>query len=307
MRLGKCFAVTAALALAAGTALAQQALVTVKKVETKVGRAEEGDSAKVSGSVVITTTRPSGKVTRAFVVKPGDYTFIRPGEGWQAFSMPAKKEKATFLGVTTRLPSQTLQKQLSLPAGVGLVVEHVCPASPAKAAGIEKHDVLHKLEDQLLINAHQFAVLVRMHKPGEQIELTVIRQGKPRRVKAKLAEKELPVLRPGGVGVAPGFTVGRGGVGRRAPFGVTVGPAGVITKRKIAMADGEHTLTLTSEGDGKEHLEVRDKDGKVVFDGPINTPEERKEVPEDIRKKLDKIEKSVRVQLRSLKVQQQRQ
>src|SRR4051812_24857060 len=72
-------------------------------------------------------------------------------------------EKVSFLGVTTVPVSPTLTEQLGLPKGIGLVVTAVVPDSPA--AGILKsHDILTKLNDQLLIETHQLAVLVRSFK-----------------------------------------------------------------------------------------------------------------------------------------------
>ena len=53
--------------------------------------------------------------------------------------------------------------------GVGLLVNHVVPGSPAKLAGIEKHDVLHRLDDQYLINPPQLAVLIRTREPGDTV------------------------------------------------------------------------------------------------------------------------------------------
>src|SRR5258708_1330287 len=89
---------------------------------------------------------------------PGDAPF---------FFVEGKTEKAAFLGVSGSPVMPALREQLKLPKGVGLIVEHVEPKSPAEAAGIKQYDVLHKIGDQLLVNAHQLAVLVRMHKPGE--------------------------------------------------------------------------------------------------------------------------------------------
>lgn len=42
--------------------------------------------------------------------------------------------------------------------------------------------------------------------------------------------------------------------------------------------------------DGKKTLVVKDATGQELFNGPINTPEERAAVPEAIKPKLDKLE-----------------
>ena len=102
--------------------------------------------------------------------------------------------KAAFLGLETGTADATLRAQLKLPEGVGLTVRHVYDQSPAQAAGVQEHDVLYKLNDQLLINPEQYAVLVRTFKPGDEVELTVIREAQPLKLKAKLIEKEVDAL-----------------------------------------------------------------------------------------------------------------
>jgi len=102
--------------------------------------------------------------------------------------------KATYLGVEATEADETLRAQLKLPAGVGLAVRHVDEQGPAKTAGLQQHDVLYKLNDQLLINTQQFAVLVRTFKPDDKIELTVIREAQPVKLTATLVQKEVEAL-----------------------------------------------------------------------------------------------------------------
>jgi S1-C subfamily serine protease len=104
----------------------------------------------------------------------------------------SEKVKATYLGVETVAADDTLRAQLKLPDGVGLAVKHV--EGPAKDAGVQQHDVLYKLNDQLLINTAQLVVLVRTFKPGDKVELTVIRQAQPVQLSATLVEKEVETL-----------------------------------------------------------------------------------------------------------------
>ena len=101
--------------------------------------------------------------------------------------------KAAYLGVATKPVSETLVHHLDLPAGTGIVVDFVDPESPA-AETIHKHDILYKLNDQILVNHSQLAVLVRIHKPGEKITLTILRKGKKQELSVQLAEKEVPKL-----------------------------------------------------------------------------------------------------------------
>jgi serine protease Do len=103
---------------------------------------------------------------------------------------PAEKEIVTFLGVETAPVAETLAAQLNLPKDSGLVVNHVVPDSPA-ASVLKQHDVLVKLDDQLLVEPRQFAVLIRNHKEGDEVTFSYIRAGKQATAKVKLGKQEV--------------------------------------------------------------------------------------------------------------------
>jgi len=120
----------------------------------------------------------------------------RPGTTRVYFDRAAKdlpKEPVTFLGVETMPASPTLVSQLGLADGTGLVVTNVVPDSPATSV-LKEHDILVKLDDQLLIEVRQLAVLVRNHKEGDEITLTYIRGGKQQTATVKLVKREIPKL-----------------------------------------------------------------------------------------------------------------
>ena len=80
----------------------------------------------------------------------------------------------TFLGVETTNVGSTLGKQLGLTRGVGLVVARVVPDTAAEDV-LEKHDILVKFEDQMMISSNQLGVLVQAKEPGAEVELTIMR------------------------------------------------------------------------------------------------------------------------------------
>jgi hypothetical protein len=73
---------------------------------------------------------------------------------------------------------------------MGLVVNYVDDNGPSKGL-IQQHDVLQKLDDQWLANAEQLVALVRMHKPGDAVQVSLVRESKPMTVALKLAEKDV--------------------------------------------------------------------------------------------------------------------
>jgi hypothetical protein len=199
-----------------------------------------------------------------------------------------------------------------LPDGVGLRVVEVVPDSPAELE-LETGDILHKLGDQLLIEPGQLAVLVGLKAPGEAVELSWYRDGKPLTARITLGERppprnvqHLPVRPdprglPGLMPLAPPMLPdGFGGMEERMlemerrmealreemERGFQGGAAGTATtRRRVEVREGDSAMVIEVE-DGHATLRV-EEDGKVVFDGPVNTPQERAGVPEPYRDRLE--------------------
>jgi len=92
--------------------------------------------------------------------------------------MDPTRGPVTFLGLHVTPVDPTVTAQLGLPEGMGLAVRFVVPDSPADKAGLRRHDILRKLEDQLLIHPMQLQVLVRNYEAGEKVSLTLLRAGR---------------------------------------------------------------------------------------------------------------------------------
>jgi hypothetical protein len=249
-------------------------------------------------------------------------------------------EPVTYLGVETSPVGATLTAQLGLQDGAGLVVNQVVPDSPA-AAVLKPHDILLKLDDQLLVEQRQLAVLVRNHKEGDEVTLTFLRGGKQTTAKVKLAKHDAP--KQFGMEWTPGMPGFGGMTGNAFPFGPGVGNAtfetfgpgggqianpeeidrllGLIDRgfvpgqqrmnimhsgspgdrsinvtvntgnSHVVLDDEKGSLDLTIK-EGRKELVAKNTKGEQVFAGPIDTPEERKALPEDVRSRLDKLEDS---------------
>lgn len=104
---------------------------------------------------------------------------------------PARMEKVIYLGAVTSSAPAAMREQLKLSPGVGLVVERVEPDTAAEKAGLKQHDLIEKLDDQMLINPEQLATLLRSKKAGDEVTLAIVRQGEHQSIKAKLEEKEI--------------------------------------------------------------------------------------------------------------------
>lgn len=231
---------------------------------------------------------------------------------------PLDLEKVAFLGVQTAPADPALAAQLGLPRSTGLVVTDVVPDSPA-ASVLKVHDVLIKLDDQLLIDPHQLSVLVRNHKEGDDVALTYLRAGKEATTKVKLGQHEVPkmaALNPRGFTPAGGsmaWTSSHAPVAReevdRVLGLIDLGKDGaphIVRHNQLAgdrvisvtvntgdsnmsFSDDKGSLDLTIK-DGRKELVAKDPKGATIFSGPINTEEERKGLPADVAERLKKIE-----------------
>jgi serine protease Do len=233
-------------------------------------------------------------------------------------ALPAEMETVTFLGVQTAPVGPTLAAQLGLAKDHGLAVAEVVPDSPA-AGALQTHDILLKFNDQILVDVRQLTVLVRGAKEGDDVVLTYLRAGKQATATVKLARKEMPkrLAFEGAVG-EPGFNwqglaapvapVPRGDADRLLGM-IELGRDGARRVVRHNEVGGDRLVTITvntgdnqmSYSDEKGSLEVNTKDGvkalvakdangEVLFDGPINTPEERKALPPAVAERLAKIE-----------------
>jgi hypothetical protein len=220
--------------------------------------------------------------------------FLAPAfaAGAPAAEPPPAKEMATYLGVTTSAVDEALAAQLGLPKGVGLIVNYVAPASPAADAGLQRHDVLHKLGDQLLVNTPQLAVLVRLRKPGDKVNLALFRGGKQQTVEAQLGEREAPAGEPTLVGLKFGGLALPGDAARH----LIVRPAGpaqpAASHRAVFAEDGKTYAIETADG----RITITDQDGKVLHEGPADAPDSLKALPEGVRKKYEYFLKNMAVE-----------
>lgn len=224
-----------------------------------------------------------------FVVERLQGAQLNPDVEYVNLFVADDNKKAAYLGVGVEAPSDTVRSQLDLPDGAGLVVNYVDENGPSKDE-IRKHDVLRKLDDQILINADQLIALVRMHKPGETVSLTLLRQARPATVEIKLGEKkaespnkdfekylQLKVLSDGTAAPLGGVEVLS-----KVPVAGRL-YAAEADGRPITFNDGEVLAFLDGHGN---LLAVDVKTGNQLFHGPIATERQWQQVPELVRNKL---------------------
>ena len=96
---------------------------------------------------------------------------------------------AAFLGVSTQTITPALARQQSLPASEGALVTRVNSASAASDAGLRVGDVIVRIDGKPVNEASDVQALVRSRRPGDSLEVVVLRDGEERTLSAKLTER----------------------------------------------------------------------------------------------------------------------
>jgi serine protease Do len=244
------------------------------------------------------------------------------------FRLFERKLKPTaYVGVVTSPATPALSTQLGLGEGFGLVVDEVVPESPAKAAGIERYDVLKQFNEQQLVDPAQLATLVRSLGKDKEVTITIIRKGQEQKLTLKIGEKMLPEREQPDRRDGPGFPRRReeggrapqpsnpdrqGSRGENEPFGglkpadllrdIRPGAPEVLradwtngrsrwdaSRARVTMRDHDGEVEVLIR-DGRRTLTARGASGDTVFTGPVDTDDQRKAVPAPFRDKLSALE-----------------
>ena len=99
--------------------------------------------------------------------------------------------KAThpYVGVSYIPLTPAIAAQLNVTATKGALVQSVVDGSPAAKAGLQKGDIVTKVDGQELTTDSSFANTVESHKVGDTLTLTVVRNGQTMQVPVTLAER----------------------------------------------------------------------------------------------------------------------
>jgi hypothetical protein len=197
------------------------------------------------------------------------------------------------LGLKLTRASVVLRQQLALKRGAGLVVDDVAAGSRAARAGFAQHDVLVRLDDQLLVLPEQFDVLLESAEQDAPLECTVLRGGR---------QVAIPLGRGAVAGVQPPRTTLSTGQLRPTASSLALvqppaskqGPIEAAPLRRLAdetlvRQDADYLIRLTN-GD-ETRLMVSDPQGRVVFNAAIDTPEGRSRMPVSVRDRVDEMER----------------
>lgn len=100
-----------------------------------------------------------------------------------------KEDDGAWLGVTIQDLDESLRESMDLGDVEGVLVNGVNDESPAEKAGIEEGDVITAVDGKKVSTTPELVDAVRSKKPGTEVKITLVRDGKDESLKATLAER----------------------------------------------------------------------------------------------------------------------
>jgi hypothetical protein len=229
-----------------------------------------------------------------------------------------------FLGLVIGPVAEQLRAQLGIPEGFGLAVEAVAEDGPAERGGVKKFDILRKFDDQFLCTPEQLSALVKAAGSGKEVALTVIRGGKEQVVKVSIGDQEVAAGRPASAATAVG---GDATIDNGTPGALSVSLSGIDAAARVQVqrhlqeslaqaarglyrphvvqvypgGAGQHVIVHSDERgkveiretNGKRTVTIKDRAGKEMHAGPLDTDADRKKVPAAFRGMVEEVEKQL--------------
>ncbi|HVZ96261.1 MAG TPA: PDZ domain-containing protein [Chitinophagaceae bacterium] len=169
--------------------LAQEPPSKEKKSEEIIIRKNGGQNQKMTVEVNGDSVLVNGKPLSEFhdgdisVIENDDlengnnnFAFAPRNHGFDKLRLISDEKPHTFLGV------------LSEKADNGVKISEVVKGSAAEKSGLLKGDIVTKIDDKTITTPDDLMKIVRSYKPGDEIKLYYVREGKKKDVKLKLGE-----------------------------------------------------------------------------------------------------------------------
>lgn len=238
-----------------------------------------------------------------------------------------------YLGIVAERVPEMLATHLGLDAGSGIVIRAVMPDSPAAKAGLEVHDVITRFAGTPVACSDDLTTAIQEHKPGDAVQLDLIRRGKPQKTDATLGNRPADLAGPT---IGPLDQLNLDGIpdpfadrvrrmleGHRGEALPRFGqgfhdiPADIDQAMRefqdrirqmaddmpdipdmggIRMNHGTTFRLMDEEGsielksiDGGKEVTVRDAQGNVTWSGPWDTEQDKAGAPEDVRRRVERL------------------
>ena len=153
------------------------------------------------------------------------------------------------LGVQVQAMSRDAAKALGLPSPSGALVAGVEPGSAAQKAGIQRQDVISRVNGQTINDSSDLPPIIGAMAPGTKVTLEVIREGKPRTLTAVLSQLDERVAgasmgNDGGSAASPGPAA----AAQVNALGIVGEDLNDAQRRQLGLQAGEGVLIARVEG-----------------------------------------------------------
>jgi len=95
-----------------------------------------------------------------------------------------------FIGISYGTPNPQQAAQAKIPYNTGAIVAQVSPGSPAEKAGIQRNDIILKMDGQVVRGESGVPGILLKHKPGDTISVVLQRNGQQQTVQVTLAQAQ---------------------------------------------------------------------------------------------------------------------
>ncbi|MBT7982612.1 MAG: PDZ domain-containing protein [Akkermansiaceae bacterium] len=233
-----------------------------------------------------------------------------------AFTETEQPEKA-WLGIATAKVEAVLAAQLDLPEGIGAAVKLIIPDSPAEKSGIKKHDIIFEIDGEPIKSPDHLSELISSRKSGTNAELSVIQRGAKKTISVNFVnrpdhlktEKKFADLEGLDFDILP-FEADQDiqkqiqkmqeqmrkhlkGMFDLQDFDKLPGRGDIfgLISKTMMFSDDQGTIEIRKNGDSTNVI-IKDLNGKITFEGPANTGDEKEKLPQRAKNQLNRLDES---------------
>ena len=236
---------------------------------------------------------------------------------WSSIMAKAENVEKAWLGIASSKIDEVVATQLDLPEGVGAAVKLVIPDSPAEKSGIKKHDIIFEIDGEPVQSPDHLSELIRSRRAGTNAELSVIQRGTKKTINVNF------VKRPEHLKTEEKFADLKGlnfdifpldadqdvqqqiekfqeqmrkhlkgmfdlqGLDKLPGRGEIFGSI----SQTMMFSDDQGTIEIRKNGDST-NIVIKDLNGKITFEGPANTNDEKEKLPQRAKNQLNRLDRS---------------
>lgn len=183
-----------------------------------------------------------------------------------------------WLGVLFQDIDRNLAESFGLKQPRGALVAEVIPESPAAKAGLKPGDIITAFGNKRVERASDLPHLVGLTKPGEKVDLTVIREGKERMISVKITE--LPVEEE----VAEAGGIKEGTESNR--LGLNVRELTAEERTRLELQDNKGGVLVAQVAPNGPAAKARIRPGDIILtvnNIPVKTPDDLAKVMQAVK------------------------